>query len=130
MKYVNLKELNALRETGLSLSQLAKHYGVDLFHLNNFIWSHKGRNGTYPVDGTRSRAPVRTKYKYPSKVTICKYLETMSVNQIAQKLEMPYDTLYKYINSLQIDPNNTKTLKRNKKDTDAEIIDVWKKIIK
>lgn len=98
-----MRELRELQKIPMSLPQLAKHYGVDLFDLNNFIYSHTGRVGTYPVDGKRSRAPVSKKSKdivFPSPLSLANKLKHKSISKIAFEEGIPYDTLRRYIHKL------------------------------
>lgn len=102
MNYINLKKLKELQETGLSLTELAKFFNVDLFDLNNFIYSHKGRTGTYPVDGSRSRKTVKTRYEYPDNKALANKLKTKTILVVSIELDIPYSTLYSHIKQVGI----------------------------
>ena len=103
MVIINLKELR-LQMLVMTLTELAAHYKVDLFDLSNFIYSHKGRNGTYPVDGRRDQSNVKPSYVYPGKLILVNKLKAgKSLFQIAKELKISYDGLRRHAVKIKLE---------------------------
>lgn len=100
MVRINLKELRML-QASKTLTEIAEHYGVDMFDLNNFIYSHGKRNGTYPVDGRRDKSNVKPTYVYPNKLALVNKIKAgKSAYTIAKEMKIGYGGLLRHMRKL------------------------------
>jgi len=98
MKFLSMKKVAELEGTGLTKSQIAKYLEIDIFDFYNFLHKHKGRTGTYPVDGSRKKEPVKPKHEYPENNALANKLKTKSIKALAIELNVPYEALRAHIN--------------------------------